>query len=212
MKHGNSLPLDRCPHCNVAKPHLKLYYGFENDNDRQTGKRRWGNYQCSICGGVTLAVASAVGHDRNGLAYGDIEQLWPSSQTVHESIPERARMFLEQAIASIHAPAGAVMLTGSSVDAMLKEKGLKEGNLFGRIKLAAEKQLITEEMAAWAHEIRLDANDQRHSDEAAALPNEADAQKAIDFATALAQFLFVLPARVARGRGKPIQLGQSDQQ
>lgn len=203
MKHGNSLPLDRCPHCNVAKPHLKLHYGFENDNDRQTGKRRWGNYQCSICGGVTLAVASAVGHDRSGLAYGDIEQLWPSSQTVHESIPERARLFLEQAIASIHAPAGAVMLTGSSVDAMLKEKGLKEGNLFGRIKLAAEKQLITEEMAAWAHEIRLDANDQRHSDEAAALPNEADAQKAIDFATALAQFLFVLPARVARGRGKP---------
>ncbi|WP_369782064.1 DUF4145 domain-containing protein [Pseudomonas sp. WC2401] len=203
MKHGNSLPLDRCPHCNVAKPHLKLHYGFENDNDRQTSKRRWGNYQCSICGGVTLAVASAVGHDRSGLAYGDIEQLWPSSQTVHESIPERARLFLEQAIASIHAPAGAVMLTGSSVDAMLKEKGLKEGNLFGRIKLAAEKQLITEEMAAWAHEIRLDANDQRHSDEAAALPNEADAQKAIDFATALAQFLFVLPARVARGRGKP---------
>ena len=203
MKHGNSLPLDRCPHCNVAKPHLKLHYGFENDNDSQTGKRRWGNYLCSICGGVTLAVASAVGHDRSGLAYGDIEQLWPSSQTVHESIPERARLFLEQAIASIHAPAGAVMLTGSSVDAMLKEKGLKEGNLFGRIKLAAEKQLITEEMAAWAHEVRLDANDLRHSDEAAALPNEADAQKAIDFATALAQFLFVLPARVARGRGKP---------
>ena len=55
-------------------------------------------------------------------------------------------------------------------------------------------------MAAWAHEIRLDANDQRHADEGAKLPGEADAQKVIDFANALAQFLYVLPARVARGR------------
>ena len=202
MQHGSSLPLTRCPHCNVAKPHLKLHFGFENDNDRQNAKRRWGMYQCSICGGVTLAVASAVAQGREGTIYGDIDQWWPSSQSVHESIPDRARMFLEQAIASIHAPAGAVMLTGSSVDAMLKEKGLKDGNLYGRIKTAAANHLITNEMAAWAHEIRLDANDQRHADEEAAMPDEADARKAIEFATALAQFLFVLPASVARGREK----------
>ncbi|MCM3131134.1 hypothetical protein, partial [Paenibacillus sp. MER 78] len=50
----------------------------------------------------------------------DIAAYWPSTKTVEDSIPERARTFLEQAIASIHAPAGAVMLTASSVDAMLK--------------------------------------------------------------------------------------------
>ena len=55
-------------------------------------------------------------------------------------------------------------------------------------------------MAAWAHEIRLDANDQRHADEAAELPTEDDARKALAFATTLAQLLFVLPSRVARGR------------
>jgi hypothetical protein len=110
---------------------------------------------------------------------------------------------LEQAIASIHAPAGAVMLTASSVDAMLKEKGLTEGSLYKRIAAASANHLITAEMAEWAHEVRLEANDQRHADEEAALPDEADASKAIEFATALAQFLFVLPARVARGRGQP---------
>ena len=92
------------------------------------------------------------------------------------------------------------MLTASSVDAMLKEKGLKEGTLNSRIDEAAKKHLITQEMAAWAHEIRLDANDQRHADEAAPLPSEADADKVIEFAYALAQFLFVLPARIERGR------------
>ncbi len=83
---------------------------------------------------------------------------------------------------------------------MLKEKGLAEGNLFSRIDAAAESHLITREMAAWALEVRLDANDQRHADESADFPDEADAQKSIDFAKALAEFLFVLPARVERGR------------
>ena len=115
-------------------------------------------------------------------------------------MPDRAREFLEQAIASVHAPAGAVMLTASAVDAMLKDKGYKDGNLNARIDAASKDNLITKEMASWAHDIRLDANDQRHADENSPLPNAADAEKAIEFASALAQFLFVLPARVARGR------------
>jgi len=92
------------------------------------------------------------------------------------------------------------MLTASAVDAMLKDKGYKEGTLNSRIDAAAKDHLITSEMAAWAHEIRLDANDQRHADENAGLPNDTDADKVIEFANALAQFLYVLPARVARGR------------
>lgn len=132
----------------------------------------------------------------------DIEQMWPSAQTVDESIPVRARQFLTQAINSIHAPSGAVMLAASSVDAMLKEIGLVKGDLYGRIKTAAEQHRITAEMAEWAHEVRLDANDQRHADQGAELPNESDAQRAIEFVSALAQFLFVLPSRVKRGRRK----------
>jgi hypothetical protein len=54
-------------------------------------------------------------------------------------------------------------------------------------------------MAAWAHQIRLDANDRRRSDEAAELPDEGDATRSINFASALGQFLFVLPAQVERG-------------
>ncbi|WP_280286658.1 DUF4145 domain-containing protein [Pseudomonas sp. BN415] len=129
-----------------------------------------------------------------------IKECWPKPQAVDDAVPERARSFLQQAIVSIHAPAGAVMLTASAVDSMLKEKGLRDGSLYRRIETAAAEHLITAEMALWAHEVRLEANDQRHADEEAALPNEADARKAIAFAQALAQFLFVLPARVEQGR------------
>ena len=83
---------------------------------------------------------------------------------------------------------------------MLKAKDLKEGTLYTRIDKAATEHLITAEMAAWAHEVRLDANDQRHAAEASPLPTEIDADRAIEFATALAQFLYVLPAMVTRGR------------
>jgi hypothetical protein len=92
------------------------------------------------------------------------------------------------------------MLAASAVDAMLKAKGLTEGTLYQRIEQAARDHLITDEMKAWAHDVRLDANDQRHSDEDASLPNEQDANRVIDFAEALGTFLFVLPARVQRGR------------
>ncbi|MDE0167307.1 MAG: DUF4145 domain-containing protein [Bryobacterales bacterium] len=121
-------------------------------------------------------------------------------QTADEAIPGRARNFLDQAIESLHAPAASVMVCASSVDAMLKEKNYKDGSLYERIDKAAEDHLITSEMAKWAHEVRLDANDQRHADESAELPTQAEAKKCIDFTTALGEFLFVLPGRVARGR------------
>ena len=130
----------------------------------------------------------------------NVIEYYPQLQTADKSIPDRARDFLNQAIESLHAPAGAVMLCGSSVDAMLKEKNYKDGSLYKRIDEAAKDHLITSEMAAWAHEIRLDANDQRHADESAELPTQSEAQKCIDFTMALGEFLFVLPSRVECGR------------
>lgn len=94
------------------------------------------------------------------------------------------------------------MLTASSVDAMLKDKGYKDGSLNSRFDQAAVDHLITDEMAAWAHEVRLDANDQRHADEAAPLPNDGDARRVIEFAKCSCTVPVCLARRVARGRKK----------
>jgi Domain of unknown function (DUF4145) len=195
MKNGSQLPLERCPHCSVAKPSLNYQHNIQTNSFGGGNSRTWWVFACTTCGGVVMTVAPQIGNIN-----GEITEMWPAQQSVANVVPERARKFLSQAMDSLHAPVGAVMLTASSVDAMLKDKGYKEGSLNSRIDKAASDHLITAEMAAWAHEIRLDANDQRHSDEAAALPDEADAKKVIDFANALAQFLYVLPARVERGR------------
>ncbi|MEQ8240839.1 MAG: DUF4145 domain-containing protein [Cyclobacteriaceae bacterium] len=185
------LILSNCPHCGIANPSLKQQNKFQTLNYKNENARTWGIYICARCGGVITAYS----HNK-GL---NIVKMYPEKEELEDSIPERAKEYLEQAINSIHAPAGAIMLTASSVDSMLKAKGLKDGKLYSRIKKAVEQHLITKEMSDWAHEVRLDANDQRHADEEASLPTEKDAERAIDFTKALGQFLFVLPSRVQRG-------------
>jgi hypothetical protein len=118
---------------------------------------------------------------------------------VDATIPERAREYLNQAVNSLSSPAGAVMLAASAVDAMLKAKNLRDGSLYARIDRAAAEHLITSDMAKWAHAVRLDANDQRHADDSSPLPTVADAKRAVDFALALGQFMFILPAKVQVG-------------
>lgn len=128
-----------------------------------------------------------------------MQNIYPTPQTVNEDLPFKVKEYLQQAIDSVFAPAGSVMLCANAVDAMLKEKGYIEGSLYTRINLASEDGLITKEMAAWAHQVRLDANDQRHSDVNASLPTVDDAKQSIEFTQTLAEFLFVLPSKITRG-------------
>ena len=191
------LQLPRCPYCNVDTPSLMQQWRGETRDQAATSRRCWIAYACTRCGG--LVIAWATNFD------GPVQEHYPSAPSVPADLPTRAMTFLEQAISSIHAPSGAVMLTASSVDAMLKAKGYTEGSLYSRIDKAAADHLITADMAHWAHAVRLDANDQRHADEAADLPSEVDARRCIDFASALGQFLFTLPARVKKGLAGPAQ-------
>lgn len=187
------LDLDRCPHCGIDRPHLTQSARFETNTHRGDRPRLWVAYSCQRCGGVVTG--SSLKADQSH----EVQDLYPSPRDVDEAIPDKAREYLTQALNSVNAPAGAVMLAASSIDAMLKAKGYTEGSLYSRIDKAAENHVVTSEMAAWAHEVRLDANDQRHADETADLPGVEDAERVIEFATALGQFMFVLPSRIRRG-------------
>jgi hypothetical protein len=90
----------------------------------------------------------------------------PELSELSDVIPATARRYLYQAQESLHSPDGAVMLAASAVDAMLKAKGYQDGRSpYSRIKAAADDHLITADMALWAHQVRLEANNPRHSDE-----------------------------------------------
>lgn len=194
-----NLIINRCPHCSVANPNLFRQHHLETKDHAGANKRIWSVYVCGSCGGVVTA--SAPNHNA------EILQYFPCSKSIKEDVPERPRAFLQQALESLHAPSGAVMLAASAVDAMLKLKNYTDGSLYARIEKAVQDHLITQDMATWAHEVRLDANDQRHADQAADMPTSQDAERVIDFVIALAEILFVLPSRVQRGINQAHQNG-----
>ena len=198
LKFEKYLRLNRCPHCNIAKPSLVQRNVVDTSPaEKSSVYNRWGTYTCASCGGAVIAKALYSPSSGN---VSEITEFHPKAQRAQESVPQRAREYLNQAIESKHAPAGAIMLCASAVDAMLKDRGLLKGSLNTRIKEAAKTHLITSDMSEWAHEVRLDANDQRHSDTSQPLPSPEDASRVIDFTLALSDILFVLPERVRRGR------------
>ncbi len=199
IKNGLAwLPLDRCPHCNINKPQLSKFGNLGiTDNFHGSNKRLWCIYKCHSCGGCVM-VCSPENSSHN-------VKLYPGSIRAKKEIPERARYYLDQAIETKHSPSASIVMSAASIDAMLKLKGYENGSLYSRIDQAASDHLITDEMKEWAHDIRLDANDERHADINSVLPAEKDSMRCIDFAQALGEILFVLPERVKRGRNQTSQ-------
>lgn len=189
------LQLAACPHCGVTQPLMQNRFELNTTTHDKLHPRTWALYVCKTCGGCVLT--ACVDKQTNVV----IEQ-YPSARRVAEEVPERARDYLSSALETLFSPPASVIMAASAVDAMLKAKGLTDGSLYARIDEAARTHLLTAEMAAWAHDVRLGANEQRHADLKAPLPNKVEAAQALEFALALAEYLFVLPARVQRGRRK----------
>lgn len=185
------LQLGRCPHCSMDKPNLECKSEFRTTASNGSNTRFWRDYSCASCGGAVIAWSHSQG--------GQIGAVYPDVEKIDENLPTRVKAYLQQAIDSQFAPAGSLMLCASAVDAMLKEKGYVSESLYKRIDNAANDNLITTDMAKWAHRVRLDANDQRHSDINSDLPTIEDAAQAVQFTKTLAELLFVLPAKVNKG-------------
>src|SRR5260221_904627 len=147
--------ISQCPYCGTGRPQVALLneYGTRGD-------RRWATYTVTCCGGVLLAQ----GPENNALPNAPMERLYPEVRTAAAEIPQPARTYLQQAFGTLNAPDAAAVMAGSAVDAMLKHFGLVKGSVYHRIDEAVEKQIRTEAMGKWAHEVRLGANRPRHAD------------------------------------------------
>ena len=147
-------------------------------------------YYCTSCGGGLLAKGAT---EKAG---SPVLELYPGVWEPDSDVPDRARRYLYQASKTLSSPDASVLMSASSIDAMLKEQGLKEGSLFKRIDQAVERGILTSGMARWAHQTRIDANNPRHADDDTPQLSETDAARAFDFAKAIAEILYVLPKRM----------------
>ncbi len=85
---------------------------------------------------------------------------------------------------------------------MLAERGYKKGGLKGRIEKAVEGGNLPQDIADWANEVREIGNVTHTDAEPEPLPSDKDATRSLLFANTLADYLFVLPARIKSGRKK----------
>ncbi|MDE2466766.1 MAG: DUF4145 domain-containing protein [Alphaproteobacteria bacterium] len=208
MKTTEQLGLQRCPHCNTANPSIGRRHVFAVQPSKAAFQLhnqllQWHVYSCASCGGLVGAATPII----QAHATFTVDQLaqWivPAATTISSDIPQAAARYLTQARETLASPAASVLMSAAAVDAMLKERGYRDGSLYSRIQKAETECVLTKDMADWAHDIRLDANDERHADHDASAKTGEDAARCLEFADALADLLFVLPARVRRGRAPP---------
>lgn len=198
--------LNKCPHCSTANPTLNLVWdsdsfhrsgynslGIINRSDGMMDSM-WAVYCCSTCG----SLISAVGGPINTPISNEIFAIFPKSKKPDEDLPDRAKRYLQQAYDSAQSPDAAAVMAASAVDAMLKELGYNDGSLYQRISKAVGDNVLTKNMADWAHHVRLEANRTRHADEDDPFVAPEEAKQVVEFVEALGQFLFVLPARMKK--------------
>jgi hypothetical protein len=149
-------------------------------------------FSCTACSGIVSAKAPVP--NKGGHPY--IMEIFPDIWHVSEVVPERVGNYLDQAHKTLSAPDASVLMSASSIDAMLKEHNLNEGSLYSRIDEAVTQGLITQKMADWAHRVRLDANNPRHADLTTPHMTAEDAKRAFDFANALTEYLYLLPSKM----------------
>ena len=192
---------EECPHCHSPVPTLPAFLQLQTSNSEGASAGFWCVAACTRCGGIVVAKVS-VGKGSRGQLLPEFTT-YPSPTEISGELPDDARRFLRQAVGSLRHPDASAVMSASAVDGMLKAKGLTTGSLNDRIKAAEAQHLITADMALWAHDVRLEANSVRHSDRPNGLTFD-DAARVLDFARALGDLLFVLPARVARSKGIPL--------
>lgn len=205
---GSSLRgLERCPHCGVAQPNLAYVTYVAYPTVKSETKPCWIIYQCSACHDIVAGISDYTATYLQQRAAATLDngpktanRIIPSSRTIDGYIPPRARRYLEQALASLSAPDGAIMLAGSAVDAMLKVAGYEDGSVYTRIEKAVFDHVLTPAMSEWAHAVRIESNKPRHADLDEPHATRELAEQSIKFAEALGEYLFALPSRIERGK------------
>lgn len=93
---------------------------------------------------------------------------------------------------SINANRAAVLMARTAIEATAKDKQITDGNLYQKIDAMAEKNIITDQLAEEAHEIRLLGNDMAHGDLAEPV-SEEDASDILGFLDSVMDYVYQQP-------------------
>ncbi len=117
---------------------------------------------------------------------------------VPKSVPKRPRTILQDANGSRTAPVACTGAAVGAIDAMMAEMGYEKGSLLGRIEKAVADRVLPEVMGDWAKRV-WGIGIATHTDgDSEPLPGKDDTEELLLFANMLAEYFFVLPARIPK--------------
>ena len=93
-------------------------------------------------------------------------------------------------------------MAGNAIETALIEHGANGGGLKDKIDSLAKRNVITQSLADWAHELKSIRNDAAHHAEKGTVLERKDAEDAVQFAEMLFLYLYTLPGMVAARREK----------
>jgi hypothetical protein len=197
---GNELALYRitCAFCQVSGK-FALHYHTERANS--AGKKlNYDIFKCENCGNFQMVFWSG------GSGLHDSRMVpWPIKIDKYpDAWPERIGNLWLQARRSQQSESwdAAAVMARSALQAALRHAQAEGKTLFQEIDNLGGKGLLPPTMVQWAHAIRLFGNDSAHPAPEHAPATQADVSEAMRFIGFLFEYLFELPARIAKFRPK----------
>ena len=215
----------KCPHCKIQKMTHDLFgvgQGFNEDGQHFISA----SFQCRNCS-KPHAAALAENNAREDALYlkdGSIEdsnieslgwyvyETWPSSDDfkLSNAVPARIREIFSQAESNyfldMHQEASALMYR-KAIEAALLDLKISGRSLNEKIEALIAEKRLGQEVADWAHEVRLIGNEAAHQYEP---PSKADVADLRGLTEILLRMLFVIPSLIKRRREAAAALRKDD--
>ena len=119
----------------------------------------------------------------------------------YEDVPKDIASVASEAYScfSINANRAAVLMARTAIEATAKDKQITDGSLYNKIDAMAKKNIITDQLAEEAHEIRLLGNDMAHGDLAEPVTEE-DASDILGFLDSVMDYVYQQPMALQKRR------------
>lgn len=181
-----------CPYCGVRSTTK-----WQSQDDGKSSSFRV--YKCDNCHELILFVV------KGNKAVAQYPMRIPK---LDKSIPDKVREDYTEAIKcfDVGANKASVVMCRRALQNSVIDKGAKKGRLVDQIDELYGSQIITKDIKDWAHEIRLTGNIGAHPDEDGLQDvTQEDADELIKFMEEYLNYVYIMPAKVAKKRAKKIK-------
>lgn len=199
-----------CPHCGTRSAYFAVLCEYRHPRSRNEIHCY---LRCQLCNSGAAAIFHVVGRNvrQDALTFENYYNTHPDEfveiaffpkvgePEAPDHLPDNVHAYFLEAAANVKSgPNAAGAMFRKSIDVALSQVAPEaKGTLYARIDQAAEQDKITNDIAEWAHQVRLEGNDAAHSEDPFT-PEEA--LQLHKFTELLLMYLFTLPGMLAERR------------